>query len=427
MTPPQDRLAPQGHTLPMPGAPDAHAGEAMISAAQVAAGRSATPGWGAALLLNHAGASPMSAAALAALQDHLARESRLGPMEAAEAAAPQLQQLRADAARLLHADAGEVAVLGSGSAAFGAAWSAFTHTRPLRAGERILVGRQEWGGNLASYRLAAERAGATVEALPCREDGSVDVAACADRIDERVRWISLTWLPANGGLINDAAALGRVARAAGVPYFIDAGQALGQLPVDVQALGCDVLKSAGRKHLRGPRGTALLYVRRDFLDRLEPPWVDVQSAPWDGGLRDDARRFETAEQPVALRLALQVAIAEALQLGVAAIAGRVQRLARHARERLATCPGVQVQDLGSGPRSGLVSFTLRGAPATEVRARLARLGVHVGANGVAYTPLDMQARGLEGVARASFSWLNDEADIDRLVQAVAAVAASLDA
>lgn len=380
----------------------------MITAAQVAAGRAATPGWGDALLLNHAGASVMSAAALAALQQQLALESRVGPMDAADAVAAQLQQLREGAARLLNAGSDEVAIMGSGSAAFGAVWSAFTHKAPLRPGDRILVGRQEWGGNLATY----QRAGASVEVLPCRADGSVDVEASTALIDEHVRLISLTWLPANGGLINDAAGLGRLARAAGVPYLIDAGQAIGQLPVDVQALGCDVLKGAGRKHLRGPRGTALLYVRRSFLDRLDPPWVDVL------GPRDDARRFETAEQPVALRLALQVAIAEALELGIDAIGARVQALAALLRERLAALPQVRLHDLGAGPRSGLVSFTIDGEAAPVTRARLARQGIHVGANGVPYTPLDMQARGLDGVVRASFSWLNNQADIERLASAL---------
>lgn len=391
----------------------------MITAAQVAAGRAATPGWGEQLLLNHAGAAPMSAAALAALREQLALESRVGAMDAADLAAPRLQRLREDAARLLNAGSDEVAVLGSGSAAFGAVWSAFMHTAPLRAGDRILVGRHEWGGNLATYRRAAERYGATLQVLPCRADGSVDIEASAALIDARVRWISLTWLPANGGLVNEAAGLGRLARAAGVPYMIDAGQALGQLPVDVQALGCDVLKGAGRKHLRGPRGTALLYVRRGFLQQLEPPWVDVQSAPWETGLREDARRFETSEQPVALRLALQVAIAEALDLGVDAIAARVQALAVSLRERLAVLPGLCLHDLGAGPRSGLVSFTVEGEAAGGTKARLAARGIRVGANGPAYTPLDMQARGLDGVVRASLSWLNDEADIDRIVAALA--------
>ena len=261
--------------------------------------RAATPGWHDSLHLNHAGASPMSMASLAAIREHMELESRLGAMDAAQIVTAKIAQVRSDAARLFNADPDEVALLASGSAAFGAVWAALP---PLRAGDRILVGRQEWGGNLVSYLRSAARAGARVEMLPCLPDGRVDVEAATAMLDERVRWLSLTWLPANGGLINDAAALGRLARAAGVPYFIDAGQAVGQLPVDVSVLGCDVLKSAARKHLRGPRGTALLYVRKSFVGRLEPSWVDVQSAPWFDELRPDARRFETAEQSVALWL-----------------------------------------------------------------------------------------------------------------------------
>lgn len=377
--------------------------------------RAATPGWGDSLHLNHGGASLMSVASLGAIREHLELENRIGPMDAAQAAAPQLAQLRADAARLLNAGIDEVAILGSGSAAFGAVWAALP---PLRADDRILVSRQEWGGNLVSYLRSADRAGARVEMLPCLPDGRVDIEATAAVLDERVRWLSLTWLPANGGLINDAAALGRLTRAAGIPYFIDAGQAVGQLPVDVQELGCDVLKSAARKHLRGPRGTALLYVRNSFVDRLEPRWVDVQSAPWPGDLRHGARRFETSEQSIALWRGLQPAVALALQLGVDVIAHRVQALATQLREQLECVAGVTVRDESEGPRSGLVSFTVEGLSAPDVQAALARQGIRVGANGVPYTPWDMQARNLNSIVRASLSYLNSETDLDKLANAL---------
>jgi selenocysteine lyase/cysteine desulfurase len=186
--------------------------------------RAATPGWQDSLHLNHAGASPMSAASLAAIQQHFALEGRVGPMDAAQAVLPQLRQLREDAARLINAGTDEVAFLSSASAAFGAVWAALP---PLKPGDRILVSRQEWGGNLASYQRSAARSGASVVVMPCLPDGRIDLEATAALLDDRVRWLSLTWLPANGGLIQDAVALGRLARAAGVPYFIDAGQALG--------------------------------------------------------------------------------------------------------------------------------------------------------------------------------------------------------
>lgn len=116
--------------------------------------RAATPGWGAALHLNHGGASLMPGAAHEALRDHLELEARLGPMDAGIAASASLAAVRADAARLIQAEPGEIAFAGSGSAAFGAL---FGPSNPLRAGDRILIGRQEWGSNVMTYERGAAR------------------------------------------------------------------------------------------------------------------------------------------------------------------------------------------------------------------------------------------------------------------------------
>jgi selenocysteine lyase/cysteine desulfurase len=384
--------------------------------------RAETPGCAMGAHFNHAGASLPTRATLAAITEHLQRESLHGGMEAGAGALEQIETARSDAAALIGATPGEIAFTSSGSAAFGTVFAALPGLAP---GDRILVGRQEWGGNLATMRAAADRAGAVIEAIPCREDGSADSEALSAMIDDRVRLISLTWLPANGGLINDAAAIGRVARAAGVPYFIDAGQALGQVPIDVAALGCDMLKGACRKHLRGPRGTALLYLRAAFLPQLEPAFLDVMSGPWlDGGprRRADARLFETAEMPVALLLGLGVALKQARAIGIAAIRTRVGQLADDLRARLAEIKGVTLHDLGR-ERSGLVSFTVAGLGAPDVRSRLARERIAVGANAVPYTPLDMTARNLREIIRASVHYYNTAAEIERLAAAVASIAA----
>lgn len=383
--------------------------------------RAATPGCVSGIHLNHAGASLPSTATLAAITDHLRREALHGPMEAAAEVQDRLDQARRDAATLLNACPEEIAFASSGSAAFGLSFAAMA---PLRAGDRILVGRHEWGGNLSTFRSAADAAGATIDVIPCRQDGTVDADALSKMLDNRVRLVSLTWAPANGGIINDAAAIGCVTRAAGIPYFIDAGQALGQLPIDVEALGCDVLKGAGRKYLRGPRGTALLYVRSAFRRTLKPAFLDVLSGPWTGEgpqLRDDARIFEASEMPVALLLGLGNAIREALDLGVPAIRERIAAFAGLLRQRLAELPAVTLRDLGTD-HSGLVSFTINGIDVQEVRARLATRRIAVGANGPAYTPLDMRARDLPGVIRASVSYLNTEDELERLVTAVNAIA-----
>lgn len=379
--------------------------------------RDATPGCQSGIAhFNHAGASLPSQATLDAIIEQLHREACDGPMEAGEHGAQLLENARHAAGQLLNAPAASIAFAGSGSAAWSMAFQALPAWQP---GDRILVGRHEWGGNLASMQLAVQ-AGARVEVIPCDESGAVCPRALEAMIDAKVKLIDLTWLPANGGLINPAQAIGEVARRHGVPYFIDAGQAVGQVPVDVQAMHCDVLKSAGRKHLRGPRGTALLYVRPDFLKRLNPAQRDVFSAPWTAegfDLRNDARRFETSEASYALLAGLGNALQEINQLGITQVWEAVSQTSERIREGLRQIPGITLHDLGTH-QSGLIAFNLAGWDAFELKRQLGLKRINIGANDVAYTPLDMQARGLTSIARISVSPLNNTHDIERLLAAL---------
>ncbi|WP_288855998.1 aminotransferase class V-fold PLP-dependent enzyme [uncultured Pseudomonas sp.] len=379
--------------------------------------REATPGCQSGLVhFNHAGASLPSQATLDAIIEQLQREARDGPMEAGEQGAILVEKARRAAGQLLNAPASAIAFASSGSTA----WSmAFQALGPWQPGDRILVGRHEWGGNLASMELAIQ-AGARVDVIPCDASGAACPVALEAMLDAKVKLIDLTWLPANGGLINPAQAIGDVARRHAIPYFIDAGQAVGQLPVDVQALQCDVLKSAGRKHLRGPRGTALLYIRPDFLPHLNPAQRDVFSAPWTAegfDLRNDARRFETSEVSFALLAGLGNALHEINQLGIERVWQRVLQTSARIREALRQIPGISLHDLGN-THSGLIAFNLAGWDSFELKQRLGVKRINIGANGVAYTPLDMQARGLSSVARISVSPLNTDDDIELLVKAL---------
>lgn len=378
--------------------------------------RAATPGCASVIHFNHAGASLPSQATLDAVIGQLQREATCGPMEAADQSVHA--RARTAAATLLNANTEDVAFASSGSAAWGMAFNALG---PWQAGERILVGRHEWGGNLACIARAVN-AGAQLEVIPCDETGAVSVTALEQMIDPKVKLIALTWLPANSGLINPAEAVGAVAKAHGIAYFIDAGQALGQLPCDVQALNCDVLKGAGRKFLRGPRGTALMYIKPGFLQRLVPGQLDVLSAPWDGEgfpVRADARRFETSEVSVALLAGLANALEEFNRLGAARIRQRIDGLCRQLRQRLGTVNGLTLHNLGAiDQQSGLIAFTLDGWDSVELKQRLAQRGINIGANGVAYTPLDMQARGLDSIARIAVSYLNTEQETDVLLGAL---------
>jgi cysteine desulfurase/selenocysteine lyase len=383
--------------------------------------RADTPGVAHVAHFDNAGSALPPRPVTDAVIGHLDLESRVGGY-AAEALARRRIEFTYDAvAALVNGHRDEVALVENATVA----WRTAFYGLRFGPGDRILTSVAEYASNYIAYLQTAARTGSTVEVVPDDPDGQLDVTALERMIDGRVRLIAVTHVPTNGGLVNPAAAIGRVARAAGVPFLLDACQSVGQIPVDVAAIGCDMLSATGRKYLRGPRGTGFLWIGRSFWDRVEPPMLDLHAATWVAQdryeLRGDARRYENWEADVAARIGLGVAVDYALALGIEAIALRVVTLAGRLRERLAEIPGVTVRDRGR-VRCGIVTFTLDGHPAEAVKDALAGAAVNVTVSGRSSTLIDMSARGLDAVVRASVHYYNDETEIDRLVRIVAALA-----
>ena len=295
--------------------------------------RADTPGCEHVTHLNNAGSSLPPQPVLDANIGHLRREAEIGGYEAHNEQRERVEHTYDALARLIGASRDEIACVENATRAWDMAFYSFR----FAPGDRILTGRAEYASNWIALRQVAHTTGATIEVVPDDEHGQFDVAALQWMLDEKVKLVSLVHVPTQGGLVNPAEAVGRVTRAAGVPLLLDACQSVGQLPVDVEAIGCDILSATGRKFLRAPRGTGFLYVRKELIAELEPPFLDMHAAAWqpDGSytMRDDARRFENWETYVAGKIALGVAADYALELGLDAIWERDQALAERLRER----------------------------------------------------------------------------------------------
>ena len=368
--------------------------------------------------LNHAGASPSPAPVLDRVVEHLRLEAEIGGYEAAQRCADELDAVHGSLARLIGAADDEVALCDSASSAWLRAFWSF----PFRPGDVVLTCRSEYITNALALVRARRTLGITVEVLPDDEHGQVDVTALARRLDEGgVALVSLVHVPTQGGLVNPAAAVGAACRAAGVPRLLDACQSVGQLPTRVDDLGCDLLTATGRKFLRGPRGTGFLYVRRSLLDRLDPVLLDSQSATWtaDGAyeLAPGARRLESFERNIAGLLGLGRAVEYALGIGIDVIADRVVALGAVLRNGLAAIPGVQVHDRGE-QRCGIVTFTVDGHDPADVQRLLADEQVHVWTASAAYARIDLDARGIESMVRASVHVTTTSDELDRTLELV---------
>lgn len=396
------------------------------SAFDVARARADTPGCATVAHFNHAGCSLAPRVVTDAQVAWLRAEALTGGYELAEQRAGEVAATYDEVAALIGAAPGEVALVENATFA----WHQAFWSLGLRPGDRILTADAEYASGFISFLQARRRLGVTVEVLPDDESGQVSLGALAEALaDGRgpVGLVALTHVPTNGGLVNPAAEVGRLTRDAGVPFLLDACQSVGQMPVDVEAIGCDMLAATGRKFLRAPRGTGFLYVRRPLLDRtdlapLEPAFLDLLGAEWVAPdrfeLRADARRFESWESSLAAQAGLRAAVAYARSWGLDAIGTQVSAVADRLRARLADVPGVTVHDRGRR-RCGIVTFTRDGVDAEAARRALAAQAVNVSVSSPSSTLLDALARDLPPLVRASVHYTTTDDEIDRLVGAVA--------
>jgi selenocysteine lyase/cysteine desulfurase len=273
------------------------------------------------------------------------------------------------------------------------------------------------------YLSLARRLGIEVLRADDLPEGGVDPESVRRLVAHpRCQLVCLTWVPTNSGLVQAAEEVGEVCEAAGVPYLVDACQAVGQIPVDVQRLRCDYLAATARKFLRGPRGIGFLYVSGRAIARGDAPlYIDMQGAglvdPESYVLAPDAKRFENWEFPYALVLGLGEAARYALEAGIEATGARAVELAVEVREKAGALPGVRVADRGA--RLGAIATVeVMGKDADDLARRLRQTGVNVNVSLMGEGPNNAPEAGATPVLRISPHYYNTSEEIDRAVAAL---------
>lgn len=382
--------------------------------------------------LNAAGDSPMPGCVLQKYQEVLTRESLVGGYVAASEYRDEFEQTRKAAARLINADAAEIALVDSATTA----WLRAFYSVKLSPGDVVLTCLAEYAGNYVAMLQHTKRHGASIQCLENDSDGVVDVKkleSVVSKLGSRIKVICITHVPTNGGVINPVTNIGRVASDHNILYILDSCQAVGQLAIDVKQIGCDFLAATGRKYLRGPRGTGFLYARTEAMLEMgeddsrrlqEPPTLDHYAAPIqhteDGrisyAMHAKARRFEQWESNFAGLVALGTAIEYALQLGMGAIESRIVHLARKLRDHLNAIPDTKVMDLGSSSsQCGIVTFVVDGISPKAIKDHMhANHNVYIHTTSMLSSPLDGAKRILpsDGLVRASVTYFNTENEIE---------------
>ena len=382
--------------------------------------RAETPGCERVNHLNNAGAALPPTIVTDAVIDHIECETMVGGYEAQAEASTRLDAVYTSIGTLIGAPAAQIALVESASEGWSRAFSAIAFTRPFGPSDRILVSAAEYASNVLPIMQVAQRTGARLEFIPDNDTGTVDVEAFTAMLDSDVAMVAITHCPSQNGLINDVAGIGAVLAGSGAWYVVDGCQAVGQIPVDVSAIGADFYSVTGRKWLRGPRGTGFLHASARALEMLEPFPLDLHSATWlaDGyQIRPGGRRFEYWEKSYAAVLGLGAAVDYALHWGVESLQARIDELASTARNGLGDIDGVTVRDRGV-QQTGIVTFTHDRVPARRLVEILKSAGINVSLSTPDYARHDFDGHGIDGLVRVSPHAYNIDVEIKRLLDVV---------
>lgn len=379
--------------------------------------RKETPGCNNVLHLNNAGAALPPLAVVEAVKQHLDLEASIGGYEAAQIALDKAEKIYDHAAQLINCNRDEIAFCENATRAWDMAFYSFR----LKKRDRIVTAMCEYASNYLAFLHLAKHTGVKIDVIDNDNDGQLDLEQLKSRLDHDVKLIAITHVPTQGGLINPAIEIGKIANQMNIPYLLDTTQSVGQMPIDVQIIGCDFLCATGRKYLRGPRGTGFLYARKKIIEQCDPPFIDLHAAKWTADneyiLRSDARRFETWEQNIAGKIGLATAIEYALGLGLPAIWERIQHLATLLRHQSAKIPSIELQDLGKN-KCGIITFISKTSSATEIQQKLLNNKINVSISLQEYARLDLARRNLFALVRASVHYYNTENEIERFCDAL---------
>lgn len=388
-----------------------------FSEAEILAFRKDTKGTTTLVHFNNAGASLPPDIVTDTITTYLQEEILNGSYETEEKYRPQLDNTHTLIARLINANSDEIALTENASAA----WDIAFYGMNLRAGDEVITSEMEYASNVLGLLYAQEKHGVKITVVANDDEGNFPLTALEAAITANTRLIAITHIPSTAGNILPAIEIGRIARQHNITYLLDASQSAGQMPLDVQAIGCDLLAVTGRKFLRGPRGTGFLYVKKALQPQLKLELMDgytiTSISTHNYTVRNDARRFEWHEKNHAIVLGFNKAIEYVLNAGTDRIWQRVQYLSGLLRQQLQAIPGVVVHDTGT-PLCGIVTFTVTGFEPVEIKNRLAAKRINVNEGPAKSTVFYMHRKALTSVVRASVHYYNTEEEIGLLSTAI---------
>jgi cysteine desulfurase / selenocysteine lyase len=379
------------------------------------------PGYQDKLFFNSAGSSLSPAVVNQTIKTHLDLEEDIGGYAAMSREQDRVEDFYTYGAQMLQTQKHNIAYAYNATDAYARALSSI----PFKHGDVILTTKDDYISNYIAFLSLQKRQGVQLITVRNTSDNEIDLEDMEDQMRQHNPvLVAVTHIPTSSGLVQDVASVGVLCRRYGAWYIVDACQSLGQLPLDVNEIGCDFLSATGRKWMRGPRGTGLLYVSdRALKSGLEPLLIDMRGALWiekdQYQAVESAQRYELWENNYALILGMSEAMKYAQKIGMENIASYNKILSSKLRDGLRQIDGIHVQDIGKS-LCNIVTWSTHDRNLEKISHYLDAHKVFYSVSQRSNAIIDFEEKEIDWAIRFSPHYFNTEAEIDEVLSLISA-------
>ncbi len=369
------------------------------------------------IYLDNAAASAPPSEVIDAMSQYLELTSTIGPYEPIFRANTyaQIAEIRSKTAGFLGANPTEISFTKNGSEAI----SIIAQGVQWQPGDEIIISDNEMLSNLVPWLAIQQTKGVKIVTVATDEQTLIQPAVLESLLTSRTRLVSITHVSNSTGAIQDLAALCRLLKARGVEVLVNAAESIGLVPIDVRELNIDYLAACGRKALRGPEGSGVLFVRDELRAQVIPPLLGWWNCDYDAqtgafSIHTDGTRFEAGCPITPSILGLGAAIDYATSVGIDNIYSQAKQLAAYTANQLKTVPGLQIY--GPHPENQIyaIVFNVQGVDPTDIASALASNNVVIEAGTFNAFPI-LKRYNIKKMARISPHYFNTTQEIDEAV------------
>lgn len=368
--------------------------------------------------VNSAAASPPPRQVVDTSIDYLQKTASLGPYLPSfrEEVYQKIEETREKAAKFIGAKTSEMAFVKNGTEGINFIANGLTWNK----GDEIILADIEFHSNYTPWLKLRDKKKVHLKIIKTDFSGVIDVNLIEQEISNRTKLITVSHLSNASGALQHIEKICEIAKKRDVLTLINASQTLGLIPINVQELDCDFLTGCGRKWLRGPEGSGILYIRESLVESIEPTIIGWGGTTWDFETNEyyylsTARRVEAGCPIVPSILGLGAAIDYAQNIGIEEIVTKVEALTRYSFQQLSAIEGIAIY----GPKNienrlAIIPFNVEGLHPDEITNYLEKNNIII-ESGTFMANMLLQHYGINKMVRISPHYFNTKVEIDFIV------------